>query len=100
MWRNSGPVRGLSACRDGLIHDWIGAAFIPASNLKKKFAIIQDYDNHKNIDKPEVTDSKLITHRDNDIHKMGTTIDELFVAADRVLYRDKDSSKRKLRLSR
>jgi diguanylate cyclase (GGDEF)-like protein/PAS domain S-box-containing protein len=30
----------------------------------------------------------------------GKTIDELFVAADRALYRDKDSSKRKLRLSR
>jgi diguanylate cyclase (GGDEF)-like protein len=30
----------------------------------------------------------------------GKTIDELFVAADRALYRDKDTSKRKLHLSR
>ena len=62
FWSGQGPV----SVPDGLIHDWIGAAFIPASNLKKTLALIQDYDNHKNIYKPEVMDSKLISHRDND----------------------------------
>ncbi len=61
FWANQGPVKVPS----GLIHDWIGAAFIPATNLKKTLALVQDYDNHKNIYKPEVIASRLISHRDN-----------------------------------
>ena len=48
---------------NGLIHDWIGAAFVPATNLEATLALIQDYDNHKNIYQPEVIDSKLISRR-------------------------------------
>ena len=33
----------------------------------KLFALIQDYDNHKNIYKPEVIDSKLIGRKENDL---------------------------------
>jgi len=49
-----------------LIHDWIAAAFIPNSTIQEIFSLIQDYDNHKNIYKPEVIDSKLIRRKDND----------------------------------
>ena len=62
FWSGQGPVR----VPNGLIHDWIGAAFLPGANVKDTVALIQDYDNHKNIYKPEVIDSKLISHRDND----------------------------------
>jgi hypothetical protein len=57
----------------GWIDPWLDRRRIHPcfKSQKKTFAIIQDYDNHKNIYKPEVMDSKLITHRDNDIHKMG-----------------------------
>lgn len=51
---------------DGLIHDWIGAAFIPDSTMRDVLAVIQDYDNHKNIYKPEVIDSRLIGRTDNE----------------------------------
>lgn len=51
---------------NGLIHDWIAAAFIPDSTTKEVLAVIQDYDNHKNIYKPEVIDSRLIGRTDND----------------------------------
>ncbi len=64
FWSGQGPVK----VPDGLIHDWIGSAFLPATNLKKTLAIIQDYDNHKNIYKPEVMDSKLISHHQDDFH--------------------------------
>ena len=57
-----GPVKVPS----GLIHDWIAAAFIPDSTIQAIFAVIQDYDNHKNIYKPEVIDSKLIRKVGND----------------------------------
>ena len=48
---------------DGLIHDWIGAVSIPHTTLEQTLARVQDYDNHKKIYKPEVMDSRLLTHR-------------------------------------
>jgi hypothetical protein len=45
---------------NGLIHDWIGAAFIPGATLDRTLAMVQDYNNHKNIYKPEVIDSRLL----------------------------------------
>jgi hypothetical protein len=62
FWSGRGPVK----VPHGLIHDWIAAAFIPDSTIQEIFAVIQDYDNHKNIYKPEVVDSKLIRREDND----------------------------------
>jgi hypothetical protein len=51
---------------DGLIHDWIAAAFIPDRTIQDVLAIIQDYDNHKSIYKPDVIDSRLIRRDGND----------------------------------
>ena len=51
---------------NGLIHDWIGAVLIPGARVEETLARVQDYDNHKNIYKPEVMDSKLISHNGND----------------------------------
>jgi hypothetical protein len=62
FWSGQGPVKVPS----GLIHDWIAAALIPDSTIQEIFAVIQDYDNHKNIYKPEVVDSKLIRREGND----------------------------------
>jgi len=60
------PGRGPAKVPHGLIHDWIGAAFAPGATLQELLVLIQNYDNHKNIYKPEVMDSKLIARRDND----------------------------------
>ena len=46
----------------GLIHDWVGVLFIPNASLSQTLAVVQDYDNHRNIYKPEVRDSKLVQH--------------------------------------
>jgi hypothetical protein len=51
---------------NGLIHDWIGASFIPGTTVENVLALLQDYDNHKNIYKPEVIASRPISHRGND----------------------------------
>lgn len=50
---------------NGLIHDWIGAAIIPGANISKTLALIQDYDNHKNVYQPEVIASKLISRNED-----------------------------------
>jgi hypothetical protein len=62
FWNGRAPIKVPS----GLIHDWVAAALIPDSTIRELFALIQDYDNHKNIYKPEVIDSKLIGRNDND----------------------------------
>ena len=62
LWSDRSPVH----ITNGLIHDWIGAVSIPATTIEKTLALVQDYDNHKNIYKPEVMDSRLISHHGND----------------------------------
>jgi hypothetical protein len=62
FWTGRAPVK----VPNGLIHDWIAATFIPDSSIQEIFAVIQNYDNYKNIYKPEVIASRLIGHRDND----------------------------------
>ncbi len=51
---------------NGLIHDWMGAVFIPDTRMERVLNILQDFDNHKNI-YPEVADSKTIHRTANDV---------------------------------
>jgi len=46
----------------GLIHDWIGGAFIPGATLEATLAFVKNYDNHKNVYKPEVIESRILYH--------------------------------------
>lgn len=45
----------------GLIHDWVGAIFVPDRTVKQVVALVQDYANHKNIYKPEVMESAIVS---------------------------------------
>jgi hypothetical protein len=51
---------------DGLIHDWTAAALIPGATVKQTVRLVQDYNNHKHIYKPEVIDSRLLSHQGGD----------------------------------
>ena len=51
---------------DGLIHDWIGAVFIPGATLAGTLTLVQDYDEHKKYYKPEVIDSRLVSRQGNE----------------------------------
>jgi len=62
FWSGHSPVKVPS----GLIHDWIGAAVVPGATVQETLTLVQDYDHHKNIYRPEVMDSKLVSHRGND----------------------------------
>jgi hypothetical protein len=42
----------------GLIHDWIGAAFIPGARLEDVLSAARDYGHYKEFYKPNVIDSK------------------------------------------
>ncbi|MDQ2712975.1 MAG: hypothetical protein M3Y24_12245 [Acidobacteriota bacterium] len=54
------------AITNGLVHDWLGAVFIPGTSIKRVLGILQDFDNHKNI-YPEVADSRTIHRTANDV---------------------------------
>ena len=50
--------RNPKSVPSGLIHDWIGAAFIPNVRLEDVVAAARDYDHYKNFYQPNVVDSK------------------------------------------
>ena len=51
---------------DALIHHWMGAVFVPCATLQQTLAVVQDYNRHQDIYKPEVLRSKLVSHNGND----------------------------------
>ena len=58
--------RDTIAVPGGLIHDWIGAIFIPEVTLGKTLALIQDYDHNQDNYQPEVLASRLVHRHGND----------------------------------
>ena len=59
LWRGTKPI----SVPDGLIHDWMGAAFVAGATVAQTLGLVQNYDNYKNVYQPEVLDSKLISHQ-------------------------------------
>ena len=57
------PVNGSgrNEVPNGLVHDWIGAAFFPDSTIEKVFAIMDEYACYKDFYKPTIIDSKLLS---------------------------------------
>jgi hypothetical protein len=51
---------------DGIIHHWMGAVFIPGANLRATLELMQDYNHHQDIYKPEVVRSGLVRRDGND----------------------------------
>jgi hypothetical protein len=45
----------------GLIHDWVGAAFLPNASIKDVLSAARDYSNYKEYYKPTVVDSRLLS---------------------------------------
>src|SRR5580692_5201873 len=50
---------------DGLVHDWVGAVFVPGVSLAATLEHVEDYD-HARTHHQEVLESRIISHHDND----------------------------------
>jgi hypothetical protein len=50
----------------GLIHDWVGTAFIPGVKVAQVLALVQDYDHLARYYSPDVQASRLIARTGND----------------------------------
>ena len=58
--------QGLSEIKGGLVHDWVGATFIPGATLDQTLTLLRNYANHKNLFAPEVIESKTLEERGDD----------------------------------
>ena len=63
------PARGngRTDVANGLIHDWVGAAFFRDTTTEKVFATMEQYDRYKEFYKPTVIDSKLLSRDGGEI---------------------------------
>ncbi len=59
-------ANGPAPVSGGLIHDLVGAVFVPERDVRQAVTLVQDYENHKNVYKPDVIDSKLISRVGDD----------------------------------
>lgn len=51
---------------DGMIQDCVGTMFLPGATLASVKAVLQDYANYKNFYKPEVIESREVSHSGDD----------------------------------
>ena len=54
---------------DGLVHHWIGSIFVPAVHLQTAVRILQDFDQHAALFKPNIARSKILEH-DGDRYRL------------------------------
>jgi hypothetical protein len=66
LWIQPGNGNNPIAIDDGLIHDWVGAIFIPLTEMKPVVAVLQDFNRHSQI-YPDVKQSRLISQDGNHI---------------------------------
>ena len=52
----------------GLVHDWVGTAFVPGVTVAQVLALVQDYDHLTPHYQPEVQASRLISRAGDDFH--------------------------------
>jgi hypothetical protein len=58
--------KGTTEIKNGLIHDWWGAVFIPAATLDKTIGVVQDYPRHNIVYKPEVASARILSRQGGD----------------------------------
>jgi hypothetical protein len=51
---------------DGIIHHWVGLAFIPSTALAKVIPAVQDYGHRDELYKPDVIAARVVSHQGND----------------------------------
>ena len=50
----------------GLIHHWLSVVFVPGATLQQTLTLMEDYNHHQDVYRPEVVRSRLISRQDND----------------------------------
>ena len=50
----------------GLIHHWLGVVFVPGATLQQTLALMEDYNHHQDVYRPEVVRSRLLSRQGDD----------------------------------
>jgi hypothetical protein len=58
-----GHGSGVTEIKNGLIHDWLAAVFIPTATLAKVIDVVQDYPRHNQIYRPEVASAHILARQ-------------------------------------
>jgi hypothetical protein len=58
--------KGTTEVKSGLIHDWWGAVFIPGVTLSRAVSVVQNYERHNVIYKPEIASAHIRSQNGND----------------------------------
>lgn len=66
LWIQPGNANNPVAIYDGLIHDWVGAVFVPHTDLKRVLDILQDFNRHSQI-YPDVKQSRTVSRSGNSV---------------------------------
>jgi hypothetical protein len=59
-------IHGPTAVSGGLIHHWIGAAFIPGARLDDVIGVVRNYDRYPEFYKPSVVGSRTLSRKDTE----------------------------------
>src|SRR5437588_7827681 len=51
---------------DGMVHHWVGLLFVPGATLAQALPVLKDYDHRAELYKPDVTVSRLVSHKGDD----------------------------------
>jgi hypothetical protein len=62
---SAGPNSNIPV-KNGLIHDWIGSAFLPGITIDQTIALVRDYNHHQKYYAPEVMEARILSHTGND----------------------------------
>ena len=61
-----GTANNPISISDGLVHDWVGAVFIPHTTMQNVLSVLQNFDRHSKI-YPSIVSSRLIRRKGNEI---------------------------------
>jgi hypothetical protein len=61
-----GPAGQNIEAPNAIIHHWLGAVFVAGANLRETITLMQDYNHHQDIYRPEVVRSRLLSRQGND----------------------------------
>ena len=69
VWRGDVVVApavgdGAQGVPSGLVHDWIGAVFVPGGTIDGLWAVMHDYDNYQHMYRPVVASSRTLACTD------------------------------------
>ena len=57
----AGGSKSSTDVKDGIVHDWSGAALAPGGTVERALGVLQSYGDYKKVYGPEITGAKLLS---------------------------------------